>query len=626
MGYLLLWILSSTWLVLSGWGLSALQRLDLVGYSVSIVGLGGLLIAAHLGLRLQMAPNPRRLVWRFRRALPLVYLACLAGALIGGALYSPTNYDAICYRLPRILHWWNEHQWHWIGGWNNRMDYSATGFEWLMLPSLCLFKTDRLFFLANIVSYALMPGALYSTLVGLGISRRVAWCWMWLFPTSYCYVTQAGSIGNDSFAAVYFLIAMAYALRAKQSGSLVAAGISILAAGLLTGSKASNIPLLLPIAFVLVPALYNLRQRAVWLLPACLVGASVSFLPMAAINTAHTGDWSGDPHNSERMKLDNPAYGIIGNILQVSAGAIAPPVFPMAGAWNQLTSNEFKDHPLKRYFPRFSLKLTEIPSEESAGLGFGVSGVALVSLIADLWVGGLRTGSRMALWAGLGCWLALGVFTAKMGSESAPRLLAAYYPGILISLLALNSQASLVRQRWWKTLALLGALCALPAVILSPARPLAPITALLDLGKTLHFPKGLLDRALLVYTQYGNRSDNLAVVREQLPPTAKVIGFAGTGDESELSFWKPFQGRRVLDLNPIAPQGPQVETVEAIVGSEWGFGDRFGLSAADFAEKIGGRVVWSQKVVTHASAPPLEWSVIVPAQAGLPFKVFETKR
>ena len=51
---------------------------------------------------------------RFRKPFPLAFLILAVMAFLGGALYAPTNYDALSYRLPRVLHWLAENQWHWI--------------------------------------------------------------------------------------------------------------------------------------------------------------------------------------------------------------------------------------------------------------------------------------------------------------------------------------------------------------------------------------------------------------------------------------------------------------------------------------------------------------------------------
>jgi len=555
---------------------------------------------------------------RFKKPLPMVFLACLLAAVIGGALYPPANYDGICYRIPRILHWWSEGRWHWIGGLNARMDYSATGFEWMMLPLLALFRTDRLFFLVNVISYALLPGLLYSVWVSLGISRRVAWSWMWLLPTAYCFALQAGSIGNDSFAAVFFLTAIAFALRAGCRGSMWDASIALLAAGLLTGAKATNLPLLLPIAVAFLPGLRALLGRMLPLIALGLVAAAVSFLPLAATNTLRTGDWSGDPDNSGKMKLERPLPAIAGNTLQLAAGCLAPPVLPVARAWNDLAARALDREPMRSiraHYPRLSLALSELPSEEGAGLGLGITCLLLLSIVGALFFGGgIR--SYLALLIGICCWLSLLVYMAKMGSECTARLVASYYPGLIIPLLALHSQERLVRRNWWRGGALIAALSVFPPLIMSPVRPLVPMLAMVEFAGKIGLPKGLVDRARTVYLVYGERSDNLAPVRAQLPLNARTIGFAGTADESELSFWKPYGERRVVDLAQGDGLSANLQRFDCVVGSEWGINDRFGIDGIALAHRLGGTLAWHGKVCTRAGTPPLEWTIILPEKMG----------
>src|ERR1019366_6010247 len=86
-----------------------------------------------------------------------------------------------------------------------------------------------------------------------GVRPRVAWHWMWLLQTGYCYLLQAGSISNDLFSAVYALAAVDFALRASKSGRISEVCLSLLSAALLTGAKPTNLPLLLPWAFAFVP-------------------------------------------------------------------------------------------------------------------------------------------------------------------------------------------------------------------------------------------------------------------------------------------------------------------------------------------------------------------------------------
>ena len=112
---------------------------------------------------------------RFRRVLPMLFLLAAVGAFLGGAFYAPNNYDALTYRLPRVLMWWDHQSWYWISTPNPPMNYSGAGFEWLIMPLLVLTHSDRLLFLINLSGFLLMPGLLFSVSArrGRGGARRL---------------------------------------------------------------------------------------------------------------------------------------------------------------------------------------------------------------------------------------------------------------------------------------------------------------------------------------------------------------------------------------------------------------------------------------------------------------------
>ena len=117
---------------------------------------------------------------------------------------------------------------------------------------------------------------------------------MWLIPGGYAFALQAGSICNDAFAAVYALAAIDFALRAERSRRFKNLLLSLLALALTTGAKATNLPLGLPWLIAAFPILlYWVRRQPVKLLAAGIVAAFASYLPMAALNQFHCGDWTG---------------------------------------------------------------------------------------------------------------------------------------------------------------------------------------------------------------------------------------------------------------------------------------------------------------------------------------------
>lgn len=534
----------------TGWLLSALHQLNLPGYALAL--LPGIFLAL-----LWLKKNPPACWWgkvfrRFRRPLPVVFLLVAALAFIGGALYAPTNYDALTYRLPRLLNWLAADGWHWLATGNERMNYSTPAWEWTALPGLLFTHSDRGLFLINILGFLLLPSLLFSVFRQLGVAARVAWTWMWLLPLAYGYVSQAGSIGNDLTGAVFCLAAVYYGLRARRTGQVTDIWLCGLAAALLTANKLSNLPLLLPCLVAVWPALPQLRCRWLETIGITLVAVLVSAAPVMLFNQIHTGNWTGDPQNLGKMQINNPIAGGLGNAFLLAEQSLLPPVLPVPNLVNSWLEQRLPAS-LKENFSRLSLnKLNELPGEEGAGLGLGITLPLL--LVLGVSVGCLRRPgffknarhllSPVALAAGI----AMLFFMAKIGSEAGPRLLLPYYPLALVPLLRLPAQNNLLRHRAWRWLLVATALGALPVLILSPTRPLWPAVNWTQKLARQHPDNATLQRAATVYSVYAHRNDVLAPVRDRLPDEARVIGFLASSNDTDYSLWWPLGRRQVVWL------------------------------------------------------------------------------
>jgi hypothetical protein len=266
------WILLSSLLVSAGWVLSALHQLNRSGYATVFVlaTVAFFFWRQKTGWRPQK--NPAQLFQKFRRRFkrpaPLIFFLLVSLTLLSGILYPPLNGDSETYRLPRVLHWLADGQWHWLHAFDARMNVAACGWEWLSAPLFLFTRTDRFLFLINWISFLMLPGLIFSVLTRLQVRPRVAWWWMWLLAAGWCFVLQAGSIANDSFAAIYILAAVDLALRAREKKSVTDLWLSLLAAALTTGTKQTNIPLALlwliaawPGAPVLAAASRKFRRR-----------------------------------------------------------------------------------------------------------------------------------------------------------------------------------------------------------------------------------------------------------------------------------------------------------------------------------------------------------------------------
>lgn len=541
----------------AGWTLSALHELNAAGYS--IVLLAGVLALCLWRIKspicFQSRANLYKTRRRFRRLLPGVFLLVAGLALIGGLLHAPNNYDAMTYRLPRMLNWLADGKWTWVPTVDQRVNFATAGWEWIAMPLFLLSRSDRGLFLINILSFLLLPGLLFSVFRQSRVRRRVAWVWMWILPLAYGYVMQAGSVGNDLTGVVFALMAVHFGLRARRSNQLTDVWLAGLAAALMTASKLSNLPLLLPCLIAVWPALGKLRQR--WVASAGVVGVGVliSAAPTVALNQIHTGCWNGDPHDLTRVQIKNPIAGMLGNSLLLLQQSFMPPVLPGAhrvdgwldrhlpASWSQM---------LKKQFPRYRAYLNELPQEESSGLGLGITLLLLIAVGAAIGQSRSEHRSRSigppAWWIGLGAWVALLFFMAKMGSEADPRILLPYYPLVALPILALPGQDWLARCGRWRVLAALCGLSVGPALILTPSRPLWPAVAGSEWLAHRWPDKPSVRRLATVYSCYAHRNDLLAPLRAALPANVREVGFVAGIDDTDYSLWRPFGKRRVVYL------------------------------------------------------------------------------
>jgi hypothetical protein len=547
-----LWLVGAVWLNCAGWLLSALHQLNPAGYALAL--LPGILAALVWLKKNPPACRPQKYFRRFRRSLPAIYLLLAALVFLGGILYAPNNFDALTYRLPRMLNWLVAGKWFWISTINARQNFSGLAWEWIALPFLALARSDRGIFLINALGFLLMPGLLFSIFRQLGVTRKVAWTWMWLLPLAYGYVTQAGSAGNDFTGTLFCLLAIHFGLRARRSGRVTDVWLAVLAAALMTGVKLSNLPLALPCLVALWPALGQLRKNLAGSLAVAGLALVVSALPLMVLNQIYAGSWSGDPQNKYRMQINNPVAGLLGNGFLLAEQSLLPPVLPGS---NKIHRRLFQTLPdsLKKEFPRLSLvKINELPSEEGAGLDLAITlPLLLVSLAAT---GQFRRSGFLkklfSLWPPvvLAAWVSVLVCMAKLGSEAGPRLLLPYYPLFLVPWLLLSAQNNLLRRRTWRIFLALMALSTLPALVLSMARPLWPAQTV-SAGLARRHPQNqTLRRLATTYAAYAQRNDILAPLRAGLPADAREIGFIAGPNDTDYSLWRPFGRRQVRDLRP----------------------------------------------------------------------------
>jgi hypothetical protein len=626
------WIVVCAFCNCAGWGLSAIHELNLAGYSIAmLVGLA----AAMLWWKRSGGDGgwegfkPRKLLRRFRRPFALAFLVLAALAFLGGLLYAPVNYDALAYRTPRVLNWLAEGRWYWIHTDFARLNARTCGFEWLMAPFAVFTGTDRGFFLANMASFLLLPGLIYSVLTRAGVRRLTAWHWMWIIPTSYCYLLQAGSIANDMFGAVFSLAAVDFALRARESGRPGGICLSVLAAALLTGAKASNLPLLLPWLIAFLSAWRVWLRRPLMLCAIAVPAAACSFLPTVVLNQRYCGDWTGLSAEHVTQEIGNcPVWvRLLNNTITDTLQNVVPPVFPLASQWNNLADRLIPSGyalVLQQHFEAGPAhwRLDEMAVEENSGLGFGVTLLLAASLAAVALNHRRRPATAPASgdwWLKMICiapWVALIYTMSKLGLSSGARYMAPYYPLLLMGLLRGGAHAQLVKQKWWRGCAVAGFVLALALVVISPARPLWPAGWVMNhYGARLQASR-LGTRVFNVYSVYAARAEAFAPVRDSLPKDEKVVGLV-TFDDPETSLWRPFGTRRILHvLQGDSAAYLQAEGIRYVLVGKLKFAQLYTEPFDSWLTRVNGKVVSRFELHLRAGTEPTEWVVVRLSPAG----------
>jgi hypothetical protein len=577
-----LWILASTLLVSAGWILSALHQLNRIGYEIvfALAGIATFFWLRKTGWRPQK--NPAQFFQKLRRRCqhpaPLIFLLLTLLALFSAALLPDLNFDSFAYRLPRVFHWLWAGQWHWIHTLDARMNISGCGFEWLCAPLILFTHMDRFLFLINWFSYLLLPGLIFSLFTRLQVRPRVAWWWMWFLAAGWCFALQAGSVDNDSLAAVYILAAVDLALRAREKKSLTDLWLSLLAAALATGVKQTNLPLALLWLIAAWPSLRLLWRQPVGSVLVAAFSLLVSIVPISVLNYEHYGTWlpvdaPGLP-SAGKFHL-NPFWGIIGNAFCIPAQNLLPPfheLLPPFFRYSVSLWNEQMQHLLQTpfgahfsSFENFGYLCAEYYHgicEGDAGLGLGVCVLIFATFFAqrrqrkNFYIGeGIRHDRHLFLLR-MVPWTLLLVFMAKVGTFASARHLTPYYAFLFPLFLVKPSHAKVVRQSRWQRLGL--EIMAFTAIVVAGAgnRPLLPLpTAWKMLHKKFPANEFVTDQ----YLRYAASDFVAATARknfldQSLPPDETVVGYHPiVCDADEPALWLPYGRRRVECVSPGDP-------------------------------------------------------------------------
>jgi hypothetical protein len=311
---------------------------------------------------------------------------------------------------------------------------------------------------------------------------------------------------------------------------------------------------------------------------------------------------------------------LLGNSLLLGQQLFMPPYLPgvpNVNAWLKQNLPDSWKHRLENGFPRYFMgRLNELPQEEGASLGLGITLLLLLGVFAPGCRAGKNQSAGLSKWkissVGLAAWVATLFFMMKMGSEAGPRLMLPYYPLGMIPVLILPRQALLARCAGWRTLAVLVALSVLPCLILTPSRPVWPTQAVIR-WLARHQPESAFtQRVKTVYSCYQNRNDLLAPLRVQLPEDATKVGFIAGENDPEYALWRPFGRRRVIDLWDGTPQSPVSlpPDVEWIVVKRAVWQEVSPVPLEEWATQHGIEIVFSVPIQAFASGTEETWCLL----------------
>jgi hypothetical protein len=259
----------------------------------------------------------------------------------------------------------------------------------------------------------------------------------------------------------------------------------------------------------------------------------------------------------------------------------------------------------------------ELPTEDWAGIGFGLSLLLVILVAGSFWIrkknpGAPATGSVPA---GLcqcvlvAAWISLLAYCLKSGMTTSARLIAPYYALLLPLLLVGAEQSQIVRRGWWRMLTGGVLVLAFIVLIVAPDRPLWPAKTILSRLHGQHLDQHLISRALNVYTIYSQRSDPLAGVRGLLPPEIKTVGFIGTEDDTDISLWRPYGGRRVEHFFLTDPPEKIRERAEYVVVGGFNL-ERHGTTFDAWQLQSGAELVATTNATMKITEGPQPWYVV----------------
>ena len=245
------------------------------------------------------------------------------------------------------------------------------------------------------------------------------------------------------------------------------------------------------------------------------------------------------------------------------------------------------------------LAIRELPQEESAGLGFGLTILSLLALFAAI---GARPWKITPQSPALGiAWLAtlvsILIYSSKMAIGCPARIILPALMFLIAGFSALPNQCWLVRSRVWRWTAFFAIGSSLLVLILTPSRPLFPQGLMVTLAQRLSLPSSLTERIFNVYDTYGRRARVFSPLLTAVPHSTRVLGYTG-GVALEAALWKPYGDRSIIFVPPSdLLENPQCPYPELLIASAYTIKKSTGLEPLEWINKTGALIVAQKEII-----------------------------
>ncbi len=320
------------WASLTSRILSSLHALNEIGFSISFLLLIAFLILFFKKFHITSSQFKIRYK-RYLTGLPGLYAILLLLILVGSIWSgSPKQGDFLEYRSARMLHWLMQEAIHFIPNWEPRVNYSGTGQEIALLPTMGIFKTDVFVMPVNFLMFATLPGILFQILRLFKVRRRISRSLMWILPPSMSVlVTQAGGSGNDLESVWFCLLTLLLSLQFIRSTKMNILPLLACSAAIFSNIKTSNAIYLPFLALPLLMVLFRTRRSINWKMLALslLLFVPLSVIPLMMQNYQYLGSVTGSTaHENPISHAPTLKEKLFSNAIGIMRGGLQPALLP----------------------------------------------------------------------------------------------------------------------------------------------------------------------------------------------------------------------------------------------------------------------------------------------------------